>query len=250
MRWADMRMMFGSEPMRATRLSLVLAAALAVPTSGCSVERVRPPSEIRGTDTCSLPHSFQDSSADLQVAPGDHVLPRHIRTRLKDYLVARVGPLVAETLRIREVWYLRNSPTRGASYPHGDEPSGVAYAVFVGLPVADDMSDCGTSVDREYCAGIWLSANGDPLNIIGLPDTAHDPSKTNLISRAEAEAAVANTDLEFGVATLNYEQGNDILVWQLMAIRSLPGGKRDYFEYVVNAHTGKVLGWSNSSVVY
>jgi len=229
-----------------------MALAMSVPALACVVERMRSPTDMFGVDTCSVPSSFQDPDVDLQVGPDALVLPAAARTRLNEYLSDRVGPRVAQTLRIREVWYLRNVASGTARTPRlDDEPPGVAYAVFVGLPVVDDMSDCGNSVDHEYCAGVWLSDRGEPLSDIGLPHIARDPAKAHLLSRAEAEATVAGTGLDIHSATLNYEPSLDILVWRLEGSHMQAGGERNaYISYSVNAHTGTILGWRDLTVLY
>src|SRR5262249_57342671 len=101
---------FFSSRRRHTRLvsdwsSDVCSSDLGLPsaTSACVVERMKSPTEVLGVDTCSLPLSFRDPDADLQVSPGAQALPDRVHSRLSNYLIHRVGPQVAQTLRIREV---------------------------------------------------------------------------------------------------------------------------------------------------
>jgi hypothetical protein len=168
---------------------------------------------------------------------------------LNEYLLNRVGQQVAGTLRIREVWSLKNRDAPEGPRDPG-EPPGIAYAVFIGLPVVDDMSDCGNYVDREYCAGVWLDKSGDPLSVIGLPDMAREPSKIHLLSRAEAEAVLGDTGQEIVSSTLRYDADLDILLWRIEVSRTLTSGEPHWVDYSVNAHDGTILGWRDVSVVY
>jgi hypothetical protein len=208
------------------------------------------PWDLVAKDTCTLPPSFQDAGDDLQMAPGGGALPPHVLRRFNDYVSDRVGPQIAQTLRIREIWYVQQTSAVGRSSRRSSDSSDVAYAVFVGLPVADDMSSCGNYVDREYCAGTWLNSVGQPLTEIGLPRMAQNPAKAHLLTRAEAEAVAADMRFKADRSYLKYQPDLDILVWYMEGDLRQRDGESTLVGCSLNAHTGAFMGWHEFNVLY
>lgn len=158
-------------------------------------------------------------------------LPLMIRNRVAAHLIGRLGNQFYETLRFTygvkvdfDDLYRVNPNARSSQ-----------WKIFTyKLEFTFSLPAAGISA---YEADLWLDGNGDVLKEIDLPDIAHHPEKSKIISFREAREIGKKNMFHATSIELAYDQKADSIVWRLRR------HGRDGFTYDldVSAHTGAVL---------
>jgi hypothetical protein len=201
------------------------------------------PLDLSTVNSCVYPsHADQiDKTVELKDLAG---LPQEIQNKLQTYLASRLNAESLRALKFREgAFYdpvLFQDVVRFQRDLHRDF---VAYVVLFTFPLSNG---------QEYCTGVHLTVDGAVVLGIGLPNVLSDPLKAHVLSEPEALEVATRLGVarERASSELSYSSKLDSLVWGITEPTGHEGNRVSTRTCYVNAHTGRLLGWSTGYMVF
>lgn len=172
-----------------------------------------------------------------QSSKSSNILPSHIRQRLNDYLVGRLGERFLAKLTLAQCFVVnledlyeaepraRNwqwqVPAYACSYKYSNRKKGL----------------------KAYYTQVWLDESGTIIRGIQLPEVSKAPEKADLISLKQAIKVASDSGFPKEIQNIRfgYSEEADSLIWEM----SYTVSSEDYVSVdrvlEVDAHNGKVV---------